>query len=221
MTHKTSIVPIYDFEPTDTEPHFADPEIKTRVKVHLKLQVHDFPGELYSQRAVSEQARKESHYLRDHAGKNLGVVLVCMFNALDAFQGVNESTLRYYNGDLFRNLRNMVSSGTVGIQRLVLVFNKYDLLRDECPGLGDEELLKKCIDSSVKVLSPLRSSCNPEKVCEVFTILEREEIMNNNRGAPIVLGEAARGLVEVMAGVGSAQTVIPEAATNYSSRHFS
>lgn len=220
QSHKITTVPVYDFEMPDREPHFADPEITTTVEAHLKLRVHDFPGELGAQQSVTREAIADTEEVRSQTGKSLGVVLICMFDASEAVRGVQSSTISYYNGDLFANLRNLVSHRNVDIQRLVLVFNKYDLLRGGYPGETDRDLLNRCNNTFEQVLSLLHGICNPEKVCEVTTILDRDDMITNNRGAPIVLGEAARGLIEVMAGPSAARELLPDGATRLLAAKF-
>lgn len=105
------MVPIYDFKLEKTEPHFADPEILTNVHVHLKLKVHDFPGELSQQKHIVEQTKQETLSLRQSTGKNLGIVLICMFDAEEAARGLSDDTYAYYNGELFSNLREFIAYG--------------------------------------------------------------------------------------------------------------
>lgn len=221
VSHYISTVPIYDYKRINTEPHFADPDIKTDVYVHLKLQVHDFPGETGAQKNIVEQAKQETAQLRHNTGKSLGVVLICMFDASEVTSGISQSTNDYYNGELFLHLRDLVALREVGIERLILVFNKYDILKKKRQAQDDVTILKECLEKFKPVISPLRGACNPERVCEVFTILSRENMAHNNRGAPIVLGEASRNFVEAMAGIQAVQEVIKESATNYAANIFS
>jgi hypothetical protein len=218
-THKVSTVPIHDFIQKDTEPHFADPDILADVHVHLKLRVHDFPGELGSQENVVRQTINETLDLRRATGKKLGIVLICIFDAEETIHGLSSATIEYYNGDLFAKLPSKVSVKEVRIERLVLVFNKYDLLRKKFPNENDDELRKKCIQKHEKIISNLRGICNSEKVCEVFTILSIED-KDNAQGSTVVLGEAARNFVETMVGNQVAQEIIKERATTYSAPLF-
>jgi GTPase SAR1 family protein len=219
--HKISEVPIYDFKKENTEPHFADPEILTDVHLHLKLKVHDFPGELTSQISVIEQAIDETESLRKITNKSLGVVLVCIFNAEEATVGLSQSTIEYYNGDLFKNLRSLVSCNEVNIDRLILVFNKYDLLKKNYLQEDDKLLLSMCLRAFKSIISPLKGVCNPEKVCEVFTVLSRgEEMLSNNRGASIVKGEAARIFIKSMAGEEAVKETIKDNASTFAARFF-
>ncbi|MCB0210796.1 MAG: GTPase domain-containing protein [Anaerolineae bacterium] len=221
QTYKASTVPIYDFTQKETEPHFADAEILTDVHIHLKLTVHDFPGELSAQRSIVKRAKEETEFLRKSTGKKLGIVLICMFDAENTAKGLDSSTIDYYNGELFSNLRELVAFKNVEIDRLILVFNKYDLLKKRYQNRDDKTLLQNTLEKYEPLLRLLRGISNHEKVCEVFTILSREDMTNNNRGAPIVLGEAARRFIEVMAGPAAVQEVLKETATNYASPIFS
>lgn len=220
QTHSTSVVPIYDFMRENVEQHFADPDIWTAVHVHLKLKVHDFPGELGSQRSIIEQGVQETLRLRQTTQKSLGLVLICMFDASETANGLSQSTISYYNGELFSNLRNLVAHNQIGIERLVLVFNKLDLLRQARPQQSELALLKSCLSAHEEIIRLLRGICNPERVCEVLTILDRTNMAINNKGAPIVLGEASRRFVEVMAGVTIAREIIRESATSYAAPYM-
>lgn len=220
QSHKITTVPVYDFEMPDREPHFAAPEITTAVEAHLKLRVHDFPGELAAQQSVTREAIADTEEVRSQTGKSMGVVLICMFDASESVRGVQSSTISYYNGDLFANLRALVSHRNIDIQRLVLVFNKYDLLRSAYPNENDKNLLNRCNSTFEQVLVLLHGICNPEKVCEVTTILDRDDMITNNQGAPIVLGEAARGLVEAMAGPSVARELLPDGASRFLAAKF-
>ena len=220
--HRRSEVPIFDFELPDREPHFADPDVETPVRAHLVLRVHDFPGELSAQQMIKEEVKSETVDLRNTTKKTLGVVLVCFFDALEAYKGVSDKTRDYYNGDLFRELRELISQSQVALDRLILVFNKYDLLRDVAePAMSDRNLLELCAATFADVLKPLHGACNHEKICEVFTILGRDDMHLKNRGAPIVQGEAARKFVEAMAGPKAANDTLGGVrATNYTANHI-
>jgi hypothetical protein len=218
---KTSDVPIFDIVQSLKEPHFAEPELSVDVKLHLILRVYDFPGELSAQQEVREIIIDETQNLRYQTQRRLGVVLILMFDAEEAYTGISDRTRDYYDGDLFNELRELVSSGQVYLERLILVFNKYDKLRQHFPNsIHDEELLKKCIAAFYPVYKPLRRACNYEKVCEVFTILDRDEMRYKNRGAPIVKGEAARAFVEAFAGREALGRISDQAASTYSSEKF-
>lgn len=220
--HRRAEVPIFDFELPDQEPHFADSDISTAIHAHLVLRVHDFPGELDAQQKIKEEVRAETIELRSTTKKTLGIVLICFFDALEAHEGVSDKTRDYYNGDLFRELRELVAHNQVAIDRLILVFNKYDLLRDMAePAMSDHDLLELCAVTFADVLKPLRGACNHEKICEVFTILGRDDMHLKNRGAPIVKGESARRFVETMAGAKAASDTLGGVrATNYTANHI-
>jgi hypothetical protein len=218
--HKVSVVPIYDFDQSDREPHFADSTISTRVAIHLQLRVHDFPGELKGQENIINKAIEETSDLRTMTNKNLGVVLICMFDASEAISGSPlQSTIDYYNGDLFKNLKTLVSNDKVGLERLVLVFNKSDLLKEKFPSEQNSILLEKCLQTFMPLISSLRSTCNPEKVCEVLTNFDRD-MVTNNTGEAMVMGEAARNFVRAMAGQQAVQQVIKNNATTNAARFF-
>ncbi|MBB4969168.1 GTPase domain-containing protein [Saccharothrix violaceirubra] len=210
--HRFCTIPVYDFSRPDALPHFADSEVMTTEHLHLKLRVHDFPGELDAQKSAVVTARTETDQLRRETKKDLGIVLICMFDAGEAVSGANSQTTSYYNGELFANLKTMMGSGQIRIERLIIVFNKYDILAAKLPGRTTRELLKLCIDRFAPILEPLSGACNQERICETFTNLDRDKPLDN-QGGSIVLGEAARGLVEKMAGRDEAERVIGEDLT--------
>lgn len=209
--HIVKEVPIYDFERLGTEPHFADPEIKTNVKVHLKLRVHDFPGELDAQPLIIKEAIRETRLLRDVTGKDLGLVLICMFNAENAHEGADAETRSYYNGDFFRSLREVAVHTRVRIDRIIIVYNKFDLLKQNIPDADDAALVAKCDAAFEGIVRALHDVCNSERFCRIPSILVRgNDMVKDNRGAPIVMGEAARRFVGAIAGPEKAQEVFPE-----------
>lgn len=201
--HKQSLVPIYDVVTPDAVPHFADSSILTELHAHLRLRVHDFPGEPSMQSKVIEVAREETQRLLAETRKNLGVVLICMFNAAEAAVGIDDQSRDYYNAELFGQLHSLVSRQAVRIERLVVVFNKFDLLRAKLPDESAEVLLARCVMAYEELARPFRMICNTERICETVTVLDRDNL-TMSQGATIVLGEAARGLVEAVAGASEA-----------------
>jgi hypothetical protein len=199
QTIKTCEVPVFSFTEVDKDRHFADPDIFVSIETQLILRVHDFPGEPSSQKAILETVKSEMQALRSESRKNLGLVIVCMFDAEEATTGISKETREYYNGELFRDLRSLVTFREVELERLIFVFNKCDRLRQKSTKVGDRELLELCIEKFDYIFATMRTFCNRDKVCEVFTILSREELLFKNQGATIVKGEAARGLVQAFA----------------------
>jgi hypothetical protein len=213
-SHHISEIPFYDFKQNVLESHFADPTIKTEVHAHLKLRVHDFPGELHAQPLVVQEAARESAALRERTGLSLGLVLICMFDASEAHRGISSETRAYYNGEPFRTLVTGVSRRTFEIDRIIIVFNKFDLLSLEYPGMTDMQLLMKCIESHRDHINRIRDICHSDKICEVLTVLTRGASMSMSvRGAPIVLGEAARVFVSKMANPATVERLIPESGS--------
>lgn len=216
QTSRTCEVPVLTFVEPEKDQHFADPEVLVSIETQLFLRVHDFPGETDYQKAILEVVRTEMQALRSESRRNLGLVLVCMFDAEEARTGISRETREYYNGELFRDLRNLVTFRDVELERLIFVFNKYDRLKNGSQKpMDDRDLLRLCIDKFDYVFDTMRTFCNPERVCEVFTILSREEILFKNQGATIVKGEAARGLVQAFAKDDArAQPILEQRATN-------
>jgi len=196
-----AVVPIHDFTEADGVPHFADPTVKTRLEAHLHLTVFDFPGELDGQRTVRQVAVEEMRRLNSNGRAELGIVLICLFNAEEARTGISRETRDYYNGRMFHELHTLMVDGAVAFERILLVFNRYDLLREVAGHEpSDVDLLHECMREFDDVYAPLRKLCNPDQLRATFTVLSREELREKNRGAPIVLGEAARPFVKAYAG---------------------
>lgn len=206
-THRYSTVPVHDVIRPGAVPHFADPDVSTEVHAHLKLRVHDFPGDLAEQSMVIKVAQSETRRLREEVKHNLGVVLICMFDAVEAATDITIETKSYYNGELFANIRDMVMKRSVDVQRIILVFNKFDLLRNRLPSKSDNELLKLCTRKFEEVIESLHGAVNPERLCEAATVLDRENLVTS-QGASVVLGEAARGLVEAVMDTEAARRLI-------------
>lgn len=217
--HKSSTVPVYDHESLDAVRHFADKDILTKEHIHFALQVHDFPGEPHAQPLVIEIAKKEVRTLRERTGKILGVVLICMFNAEEAATGIDSATNTYYNGDMFVRLRRLVGEGTIAVQRLIVVFNKVDLLAKRLPRLEQTALLDRCEEAFREPLDLLYRACDTEKIHTVLTTCDRDLVAS--QGTTVVLSEAARGLVIAIAGPMTAvQALGKEYPTTTSSHRF-
>lgn len=221
-SYKTTIVPIIDLEPKDYIPHFADPDILVPLQVQLKLKVHDFPGELTAQPNIIQKAIEETKTLRKITKKALGVVLICIFDAEEVAEGkISPGTIEYYNGELFAKLRDSIEINQVGIERVILVFNKCDRLKTKFPDKDDEFLLEKCREVFSDAILRLRAICNPERFCGILTILDIEKgIASNVRGAETVKGEAARNFVEAIAGAEVAKKFINEDPNSGSCKQF-
>ncbi|MDX8144268.1 hypothetical protein SK854_19280 [Lentzea sp. BCCO 10_0061] len=198
-THNYATVPVFDYQLPYDVPYAADPDIRTTAYAHLRLRVHDFPGEVSAQTKALEVASQEALQLRADIGQNLGVVLICMFDAVEVVDGISSETNQYYNGDLFQRLRIYVGDSSITIQRLIVVFNKIDLLAKRLPQLSQPELLDRCVTTFMKLLEPLRGACSAEKVCETLTMCDRANLMAS-QGGPVVKGEAARGMVHAISG---------------------
>lgn len=219
-THRQCAVPVHDFDFPDMRPHFAEPSILTAAHAHLQLRVHDFPGDVDEQVKIANVARKETQRFLDETKKRLGVVLICMFDAEEAAIGIAKETKRYYNAELFANLPDAVQRQAVRIERIVVVFNKFDLLRKRQPNVSDRQLLALCVNEFYPIIEPFRYICNPERVCETVTVLDRDNLAMS-QGATVVLGEAARGLVATMAGAAEAERWAGDTrATKYLAHKF-
>jgi GTPase SAR1 family protein len=208
---KTAIVPISYFYGNTKKPHFLDSSIKTQVKMHLILKVHDFPGEISQQDNIIEEAKKDTDNLQETTGKNLGIVLICMLNSNEVIIGLQQDTINYFNGKFFQNLRDLQINKQVNIDKLILVFNKYDLLKEKYSNEEDKDLMRRCMDTFEPAIKDFRHICSNVDVYPVFTILSRENMLYKNQGASIVKGAASRRFVEVMAGSEAAnKLVVPD-----------
>lgn len=213
---KTAFVPVSYFTSQDLKPHPLDPDFKSEVKINLILKVHDFPGELRQQENIAIQAEKDTEILRKTTGKNLGIVLICMLNSEEVNSGLKQETLNYFNGKFFQNLMDLQVTKKVNIDRLILVFNKKDLLKEGNPGVNDQELLRKCMDTFRPAIHRFSNICADVDVYPVFTVLSREDMLYNNQGALIVKGAASQKFVEVMAGKKESEALgVPDASIEW------
>jgi hypothetical protein len=206
-------VPVYDHHIDDAPVPGAAPDVRAPRTYHLVLKVHDFPGEVRAQQLVAKRLRAETGKLRGKSKSNLGVVIICMFDAEEAALGVRPATDEYYNGELFRELRTMVAREDIDVERVILVFNKFDLLRHHHPEKDDEELKALCVRTFAPACKLLRGSVKPRRVCEVPTVLIRGDLQYKCQGAEWVRGEAAHAMVEAFAGPDAARRVNPQPAT--------
>ena len=211
IKHRRASFPVCTQE-GDKIPHFADSSIKVKSKSTVSLDIHDFPGELSYQKRILE-------FLNDEADKDFGIVLICMFDAEEAYSGISKSTDEYYNGDLFKQLRKLISF-KLEIVRLIFVFNKFDILKTKFPSKDNSELLDKCIKEYSQILRLFSGIVNPEKVCEILTILGREDIMIENMGATIVKGEASREIIKKVLGNHLLTDIIEKPATTKSIKYL-
>jgi hypothetical protein len=217
--HNTSIVPAFDFPSDKIErPHFACSDITSKIKVQLKLKVNDFPGELMAQKNIIKIAINQTVEFRRQTGNhNVGIVLVCMFDASERM--LSKETQQYYNGELFKELRNLVSHDSISISRLIIVFNKFDLLKLNSE-LSEENLMHMCIQTHTQLISLLHGTCDPSRVCEVFSVLDRENL-TKSMGATYILGEAARNAVTALGDEKLALDLIKTTARNFTAPFFS
>jgi hypothetical protein len=197
--HRVCAVPVSDLE-GDQQSNPLDPDLPSPACVQLGLRLHDFPGEIDVQRHILMEVEKETLKLRKNSRKNLGVVLICMFGADEAKSGIRPETNQYYNGQLFHELRRLFAHGEIDLTKLIVVYNKMDLLRRQAPGSTDEELLALCQKSFAATCEPLRAILNPAQVREVATVLSRDEAGLHSERADTVKAEAIRPLVEALQG---------------------
>jgi len=203
-SHRSGNVPVFNCE-GEKIPHFADKTIKVKNFHNIILKIHDFPGELSYQEDILS-------LLKDEADKDQGIVLICMFDAQEAYAGISKETSDYYNGDLFKQLRQL-SSFRLDIIRMIFVFNKVDKLKLLSGLQKNDEVLKYCLNKYKKLLFLFSGIVNNEKVCEVIAILGRENMIFENLGAPIIKGEASREIVRKILGSSRLNEIIETPAT--------
>lgn len=211
--HRSSTLPFYDEKLPRLERHFADNEIMTDVIAHLQLRFHDLPGELGYQDEALAFAEKETNELREQLQIDLGVVLVCMLDATEALTGISDATRAYYNDELLAKLRDLVRFRKVKIQRLIFVFNKVDLALNRSPGMNLEQLKSNCVATFASVVKPFGFIPNPDRVCEVLTVLTQED-RQSNRGSSLVVGECAVGIVQAVFGRAAVGNIVTERASS-------
>jgi hypothetical protein len=207
-------VPLFDFRWPELVPHFADEEILVESDVHLYLKVHDFPGDIIWQDKVARELVIATSEIRKETEKPLGVGLICMFDASEAVNRISADTRSYYTGDLFRSLKQNVPMGTVVVDKVIIVLNKFDLLQELMPGQSDDALFDHCCLVFKDLFDPIKGICAPDRISVVFTVLDMERMKTRNRGSPVVRGEVARHFVESVAPSDVAQKFHGNARSN-------
>jgi len=220
IDHKHSEVPIFDFIEKDLTNHFANSDLKVQLHTHLVLDMHDFPGDFSAQTQIKETILEQAKEIKYRTGKNLGLVLVCMFNSEEAGIGISDVTRQYYNGDLFRQIKCFVTDDQISIDRLIFVFNFFDKLEKLKPEMNGSSLRNYCLDKFSPIFNDLNRICNHDKVCEIFTVLGGEEIVVENRGGTVVKGECSRKFVSFFVDEIKIKEIIPDSATNNASKYF-
>lgn len=208
----TTQIPVINLESDELISHPAINSLKVKHETEISLKVYDFPGELKLQEDIVNVLINET------TESPYGVVLIFMFDASELAK-ISDKTDNYYNGDLFKNLTNLQVK-RISIQRIILVFNKFDLLRGQYPEKTTADLVKECSDNFAKLLKPIHKSVNPEKICEIASILEESNKTAENMGATTIKGEAARAIVEKIGGSKFLSSIITEEASNHSARFF-
>jgi GTPase SAR1 family protein len=214
-------VPVLLIEHADMVEHWADPSVKTPLHAVISLRVFDFPGEPNAQREVLDVVREETARAREESRRDLGIVVVCMFDAGEVASGVLEAkTGSYYNGELFSGLRTLLFEGKVRLERLVLVFNKTDRLRASVsPGTTDEEIHDRCLQFYLNSLPLVTQLCNRERMSTVLTMLNHSTSLESVQGAPAVMREASKSLMDSFHRPGVVQPVAPNSARKTTGYH--
>jgi hypothetical protein len=187
---------VREIESVETVPHYVDPSIMTAVHAQIKVRVWDVAGELHGQRDVETAIRDETRRLLQDARRDLGVVIVCMFDASECvLPALALNTRRYYTAELFAHLRTLAFQGDVKIERIVMVFNKIDRLLAAVPKpMTDQEIVQMCRTRVCRDFPEFEGLCSADRVSAVTTVLDStsDETLV---GAPVVLREAARGIL--------------------------
>lgn len=179
------------------------PGVPIRVRVEASLRVWDFPGDpLHSPggRALLAQLQDETAVMRETGGllRNLGSILVCLFDAEEAAIGVRDKTSEYYNKNFFARLDELRENDTVALQQLVIVFNKLDLLRKTDPAQTHSTLRARCNKAFGEILGRLRDATKTAQVRTFTTVLAHnsDESEDVTEGATDVRGALCAKLIE-------------------------
>lgn len=204
---ETREIPIHDLQLAALQPHYAFPEFEAPIEVHLKLRVYDFPGDLGKlAEFLDAVVRESSAFTRDtkrDTEQGLGVVLVCLFNAAELCTGVTPDTREYYESPPFKQLHRTVVREEARVERLVVVFNRIDLLKDAYPHLSYADLREECRRFFRPYYRELIEQCElpADRVHFEVTMLSPEALVAGNLNAPRVLGHCARSIVAYFRGV--------------------
>jgi len=216
--YRDTEVPFYKFFLAEKRPHFAMEEVYTKVESQLILKVWDFPGETDAQEKIIEVAKEETEALQKISRrKDLGVVFICMFDAEEAYKGISGRTSQYYTGTLFSELRRLIGYTEICLERLILVFNKIDKLREHLPGKSEEELLDSCLKGFEGCIKMFKGICNPDQICEVLTVLDDKQRLKI-QGTSVVKAETARGFVRKMASEEEIARLLPDQSSSKAAR---
>jgi GTPase SAR1 family protein len=205
-------IPVIRLEEKEMKPHTSCPSIYVKQEKFISLLLYDFSGEIQSQEQIIK-------VLSSPENKKHGVVLVLMFEASE-LDNISRETRSYYNGDLFKRLKNL-QAHHVNIVRIILVFNKFDLLCEKYPDKSIIDLTKECAKRFTELIDPIYDAVSPEKICEIATILESTNKHGNVMGDSTVKGEMAREIVFEIGGVEAVKSVVRQGASNFASIRYS
>jgi GTP-binding protein EngB required for normal cell division len=187
-TPKISEVPVIKIPVDELKEHPALKTIKIKTKRDVSLLLYDFPGDPNLQEKIVDILVQET------TNSIYGVVLVFMFDASE-LGNISDDTRKYYTGDLFRRLR-FLQSHQIDIVRIILVFNKFDKLKKNFPDASINDLIDRCCRGFAPLLEPIHGAVDGEKVCALASILEVTNKENEDMGASLIRGEAARSIVK-------------------------
>ncbi len=211
-------VPVGDCYRSKACQHPLDEQMYADLQTHLVLDFFDFPGEPKGRTAILQSVCERTTDIYQSTG--LGVVLICMFNADEAARreplDVSKS---YYDDDTVLKLRDFVVLSKARIERLILVFNKVDLLRDKRPRFNDSDLRELCREfflthfrdlenlSRYRADDAAENSAREPLAC-IITMLNQEAPDSRIQGASEVLGAASSSLLRRFGGESMLQEML-------------
>lgn len=201
--------------------HPLDEQIQADLQSHLVLDFFDFPGEPSGRKAIIQAVCLRTTEIFDCAG--LGVILICMFNADEAARREPlQPTKEYYDRETVLKLRDLVVLSKARIERLILVFNKVDLLRERRPRFNDADVRDLCREFFLTHFRDLedlsRYNSDPEvagasaslhePLACIITMLNQEAPDSRIQGASEVLGAASSSLLRKFGGESMLQEIL-------------
>lgn len=197
-THTTTQVPVVTVDQEEVRADFWKTQPRFPGMVHLAVRVWDTPGEVHAQKLVRQACVTETVRTRNEFSADLGVVIICMFNAEDAYRGLSGSTREYYNDAFFRSLYESIMTGAIAVHKVILIFNKIDLLREYHPMASDDELRVLCLESLGEVLEPFSKLCRPDRFFVMVSTILPDNEGRLHMGPAQALIEAIRELASVL-----------------------
>ncbi len=217
---KQANVTLYSRDDWMKGPHAYDDSVAISYEAHLMLRVFDFPGELTKQAQVAATLAEQTKELKAYAErvtkeenrariKKLGIVVICMLDcgALTQYwangdREALEAHISYYNAALFKELKRKIAEQSVDIDHVVLVFNKFDLVRQFLPDKSDHDRLLACRSGFDKagVTEFLTGTVHRSRMPHVPSVLNPTDLTAQIQGATTIRKFAGKSIVEAILG---------------------